>query len=436
MDPLTLLRAVPSPSAHGRLSAPFYSRAYGGYTRDQLAFALSHTGSLRHRVVLDPMAGQGFYLSRLAWDAATIYLGDLNPATLLLASLRDPTILTQAQELAGWLSGRLAKLQISPPAEALTYSEDWLSLPIRRQLDQYRALFRLDSLGDPTSPYEPLWHCDGRSRLAAALPILAARQLAAFTPTDNITWLRNGGLQRIHDIRPVLHAALATWTLYAKTQASLASSHRLQPAALAVRPMNPVLDQFADTPSPYTIITSPPYANRLDYTRLWGPELAVMAAIFPHLQPAILKSEQLGSNIVRHKSLDPEDVASLPKNIIAVLHAIRDETDRPRASASYYYPFFAHYAIDLARAVRNLAHRLLPGGTCVFFVRDTVAKDVLFPTGDLVQQTVLDTGTFVKIGDQRQIIRRHIGLRQRKRRVGIYGIAQQEWWLAFQRGVQ
>src|SRR5262249_13411726 len=45
---------------------------------------------------------------------------------------------------------------------------------------------------------------------------------------------------------------------------------------LHVAPMNPASNNFGSCPKADLVITSPPYANRLDYTRMWAPELNLL----------------------------------------------------------------------------------------------------------------------------------------------------------------
>src|SRR5262245_35957907 len=89
--------------------SPFYSRAYGGFTTAQEQYYLDVLGDVAGKSILDPMSGQGFSLSKISRKGAAVWLGDLNPAPLLLASLRDPRLIHQRIRLVKWMSELLAR---------------------------------------------------------------------------------------------------------------------------------------------------------------------------------------------------------------------------------------------------------------------------------------------------------------------------------------
>jgi 2-polyprenyl-3-methyl-5-hydroxy-6-metoxy-1,4-benzoquinol methylase len=72
--------------------SPFFSRSYGGYSESQCAYIREQLGDVRGINILDPMSGQGFFLSQLAMDGANVCLSDLNSGPLLLAGLRETLI--------------------------------------------------------------------------------------------------------------------------------------------------------------------------------------------------------------------------------------------------------------------------------------------------------------------------------------------------------
>jgi hypothetical protein len=409
--------------------SPFYSRAYAGYTLEQEQFYLSQLGAAKWKIVLDPMAGQGFLLAKLALSGAEVWLGDINPALCLLASLRDPAMIRRYKELRTWVEEVIRELPCSrdegPPAE---YVNEWLAPSIRGELQDYRELFGLTA--SPFNVSKRFLHQSLRTRFAAALPLLAARDIVCSRSSDNRTWTKPGGLQReMHIVGPI-STALNLWAHYAQTLIDTDYSNSNLGRLFTSR-MDAANGHFGDAPRADAIITSPPYANRLDYSRMWAPELEIAAAIWSG-DTRLIKAGQIGSNVIRGISTNKEDEARLPKGILEVLMAIRNDAES-YAAKRYYYPFFRNYAVSLARAVTRLSGQTREDGTLVVFVRDTVRKDILFPTGLLVEQILAQAG-FRSLRKERQIVRRHVGLLRRGSSNGLYGLAQQEWWLSFRRG--
>jgi hypothetical protein len=410
---------------------PFYSRNYGGFTKEQWAFFRKHAGSLKNKIVLDPMAGQAYYLSQLALEGASVHAGDINPATVLLATLRDPRIIVQAEGLTKWMVNRLDALKRLSSADKLHhYCDDWIAPGIRQQLNKYASAFGLDQTWPLISAKSTFWDSPIKQRFAAAIPILAARELTCFRSSDNFTWLKKGGLLREQSVHGALLRALNRWLVFAREIRTSCSLERTSPGYVDGEWMDAERGFFGSSPKAHVIVTSPAYANRLDYTRMWAPELEITAALF-HVVPTEIKALQIGSTVIRGKEEPAKEREQLPRTVQLSLAEIRADVSNV-ASESYYYPFFVNYAVSLMRTVKHISKRARRGGRLVFFVRDTVRKDTLFPTGNLIEEVLFREG-WVVANREKTLVRSHIGMRRRASRGGVYGLAQTEWWLTFER---
>jgi hypothetical protein len=408
------------------LASPFYSRAYGGYTAAQEKFYRAHIGSLHGKVILDPMAGQAFLLAQLALAGARVWAGDINPAVCLLAALRSPALIRNHDQLYRAVLAKLKLLKATyPSAQRPIYVDSWLSTYTNQELQKYRQV-----MGLLLSPFEDsdFWRLSPEQIFAAALPVLAARDIACFRTSDNLTWIKRGGLQREGTIVRALNRALHSWVEFAAAQRTSAIG---SDGELVAQRIDCARADFGFAPRPDVIITSPPYANRLDYTRMWAPESEVAAAMWC-ADTSVIKARQIGSTVVRGTNAMQTKMKMLPASTTAPLAAIREDKHF-HASEDYYYPFFRNYAVTLTNAIQNMATRLKRRGVLIIFVRDTVRKDVLFPTGRLVED-VLSEHNHRLIAKERHIVRHHVGLRRRNSSNGLYGIGQQEWWLAFRKG--
>lgn len=411
---------------------PFYSRNYGGFTKEQWFFFRAISGPLEGRRVLDPMAGQAFYLSHLAWEGCRVTIGDINPAPLLLALLRGPDMVSNGEMLRKSVMAAIAPLRSTKGSFAggFKYCDDWIAPETKDKLGKYVTIFGLDRLrviGDKQS----LWNAPVETRFAAALPVLAARELTCFRSSDNFTWLKKGGLQRGQDLYGILANAVDRWLDYARNQNSSASGHsRKKLGFVRAAWMDAERGYFPANPVADIVVTSPAYANRLDYTSLWAPELAVVAEMFM-FDAGEIKARQIGSTVIKGKPSQEEEQKELPRGIRKALADIRADKANV-ASETYYYPFFANYAVAMMRMLRSVEKEVRKNGRMIFFVRDTVRKDILFSTGQLVEDVLMRLGWKI-IARERKIVRSHIGMRRRSARSGLYGFAQTEWWLAFER---
>lgn len=409
-------------------ASPFYSRNYGGFSLEQIRFLHQYSEGDRPRRILDPMSGQAHYLAELVWRGHDIWLGDINPGPLLLANLRDPILVMQAENLKTFLLRQLDTLAKQSVHHKPAYSEEWIPEILRDELRKYATGFSIfDSCS--TTPCRGMWSARPEVRFAASLPVLAARQIACYTASDNLTWLKRGGLQTSFSIYPALFAALHQWIAYA---ADASKRFRgVSPGRLHIDIMNAESGNLGEGRLPNLIVTSPPYANRLDYTRLWGPELEVFAAM-AGLDTSSVKSDQIGTTVVTKRRPTTADISSLPNFIQHVLEAIRSDGAH-KASESYYHPFFANYAFSLHNGFKHIGQRLQRNGHIVVFIRDTIRKDVLFPAGKLVEETLKSVGVDEIVEKKEVIIRHHVGLRRKDAQSGMYGLAQREWWLVMRK---
>lgn len=377
--------------------------------------------------IYDPMAGQSFSLSMLSHQGHSVFLSDINPALCMLASLRSPQIVASRESLHAWYWNTFKTAFRSRPRLAVpAFSENWISDWMRNILHKYARAFELHS--DPFLSSGEFWTGDHRKKFAAALICTVARELVCFRSSDNHTWNRPGGLQRDIDFVAVVRTGLANWLKFANAAASF--SHDGPVGTLEIRSLNAKVDRFGSGLRFDLIVNSPPYANRLDYKRMWAPETAVAGELWGHRLEQ-LDFNQVGSNVIRGAK-NVLGVEALPKSAIVALTAIREDQDS-YASSSYYYPYFRNYAFDLAMCLSNMAMQTTPNGQIVIFVRDTVRKDILFPTGLIVEELLADRG-FVVTARHRRLIKSHVGLKRRGSTTGLFGMGQQEWWLAFSRG--
>src|ERR1022692_2600405 len=169
---------------------PFFSRAYGGFTNAQESFFLDVLGSVKGKIVLDPMAGQAFSLSTLAHQGATVWLGDLDPAPLLLAHLRDPRVMRDAPQYTESLLEVIERLPRHRKKQTAPnrFVDSWVSPEIARGLGEYASMIGLGLFANPYSPESAFWTGDEFTRFATAIAVLAARDLTCYRPTGNLTW--------------------------------------------------------------------------------------------------------------------------------------------------------------------------------------------------------------------------------------------------------
>lgn len=134
------------------------------------------------------------------------------------------------------------------------------------------------------------------------------------------------------------------------------------------------------------IITSPPYANRYDYTRTYALELAFMGnaeETIKHLRQSLLsctvenksKREQLAREYVSRDSQDfyvsAVEVFENQESVHEVLDILRKAGERRELNNSNIPNLVENYLFEMNLVIREFARVLKPGGA-VFMVNDNV----------------------------------------------------------------
>jgi len=388
---------------------------YGAYTPNQANY-IRDLYSGRPRKIIDPMAGAGWYLPMLVALGHRVTALDVNPVATALTDLRRPTLLGQIPRIADHLERVLRKCPRIVATASSGYEASWLPVLVATWLRAYGDSVRqVERLGSQSLKAAET------SKVLSYLPLLAARRFATFSQTDNVTWVKPGGLHNGSDPRELLRAVFNEWQGYIEGTYDLVRAGSLVSSTVDLCRAR-TRERFDG------VVFSPPYANRLDYVRMWAPEASVYRAVLGE-DPFTLAPEVIGTNIVRGVSIEPSALADLPLPVRRALRAIRSDTTK--ASASYYFPFFANYAIRLHKAIRRAGELLARGGVGVVFVRDTPRKDILFPTGLLAKSALERAGCRVS-EEITHVIRGHIGMRRRREHTSLQGLAQREWWLRFE----
>ncbi len=120
------------------------------------------------------------------------------------------------------------------------------------------------------------------------------------------------------------------------------------------------------------IVTSPPYANALDYMRAHKFSLAWLGDPIPRL------SELRGQYIGAERQTAPGDgdfgpASAGPDSVVSIVAEL-SERDAPRSRV------LARYFGDMAAAIGEMARVLRPGAAAIIVVGPSTMRDVLIPT--------------------------------------------------------
>ncbi|MDB4223665.1 hypothetical protein N9850_07805 [Granulosicoccus sp.] len=414
-------------------ASPFFSRSYAGYTGAQMETIARH---VKHdqMSIFDPMAGQAFGLSSLTWLGHDVWLNDYNPALILFAWLRSRQVMDQFDELKKDYTDWLAEINFENTAETssknstIDFHEGWLAASIQEDLLKYGQKLTSTNL-------QKLLQNENFSRtdlFKLATVVLAARRLAVFSKSDNVTWLKPGGLLRVKDLKTEILSELeelTQWRIALLAQFGEDLFRKSDSAChLSAVQVNAICPEFAASTD--IVICSPPYANRLDYSTMWAPELKILEALGQDGLCSEIKANQVATNIVKGREDLSSKLGDLPDDVIESLEEIRNSTEY--ASKSYYFPYFAHFCIDLHHAILASVRSAPSAKRWLVFIRDTTRKDTLIESHRIVEHALYVAGLSKTSDSELGIVRNHVGVSRRGyAKQTLHGLVQREWSLCF-----
>ena len=329
--------------------------------------------------VLDPMCGSGITLLE-GWQAGRNVIGvDLDPLARRQSIARTTALDPHAVRAAGHLALRRAAdfyAGICSPADPLGAINDALDAGTREFLDY--------------------WFFPETQRELAALvlairaePDSDLRNLLEVVFSSTIV-TKSGGVSRARDLahtrphrvadkaprRPIrLFATLIDRAADAYATAETTGAGQSRVIAGDARDL-PLSDSSIDL-----IVTSPPYANALDYMRAHKFSLAWLGDAIPSLSG--LRARYIGSESGR---VD-RPAAQLPRSAQTVVEQVAAK-DAPKSRV------LRRYFADMSAAIEEMSRVLRPGAVAVIVVGPSTMRGVLVPThrclADLALQAGLD----------------------------------------------
>ena len=315
--------------------------------------------------VLDPMCGSGVTLLE-GWLAGRSVIGvDLDPLARRQSAARTAALDGKAVRAAGdVVLQRAADLcaGVSHPAQPLDY--------LRGSMD------------DATQEFLDYWFFpETQQELAALLLAIRAepdpglRNLLEVVFSSTIV-TKSGGVSRARDLahtrphrvadkqprRPLRQFEILlnrAVDAYASVNPDTVGESRI--IAGDARAL-PVPDDSVNL-----IVTSPPYANALDYMRAHKFSLAWLGDPIPRL------SELRGQYIGAERQTGPGSSESLPASVKSMVAALA-EREAPKSRV------LARYFGDMAAAIGEMTRVLRPGAAAIIVVGPSTMRGVLVPT--------------------------------------------------------
>jgi len=139
-------------------------------------------------------------------------------------------------------------------------------------------------------------------------------------------------------------------------------------------------------------MTSPPYCNRVDWDRLYGPEHFFLSAVGVWHT----RTEFLGTTAVRNYvdfDSDLRFVTVRSKYLARLLNEIRERQIRKEKRSDYYVKYFTRYFAQLFRMFDLAVGALRKKNAGVFFVvQDNAHRGLLIDIGEALAESLSFAG--------------------------------------------
>lgn len=241
----------------------------------------------------------------------------------------------------------------------LIVSGDWYHESVARSLIDFRKGLIKHAIN--LSPD----HC----HLAEAAFALTLRRNSCYGVSSNPTWLKRGGtLTGTQTKKEFLGAIRFIKEWHAK---NYFNKNQCMDVPVKIRS---VLDEPQE--GGYDIcLTSPPYCNRLDYKRMFGPEHFFYSRYVDNEEDP----KFMGDNVVRGYVVDKEAHSLLELNLLDQIRSRQADKNK-----DYYYKYYSKYFNELKAALNNIGLQINKNGYMLINVQNSTYKGVEICIDDII----------------------------------------------------
>jgi hypothetical protein len=288
--------------------------------------------------ILDPMAGTAPLIPFVEKNGHKAYFNDILPIHFFINKAKTYRVFKNYQSHGhDWFFSKLVDRLSSLEGKMLCISNKWIDDSV------------LDGL-------KKAWNTAGKysedsETLFKAVIILCVRPLSSTTRSKNPTWLKYGGMSSGKDIREIIAESLSRFENYYHNNYQTPPALKGECIITNQSASELKLPQKVDT-----IITSPPYCNRLDPFVLYGPENYFLSTLGFTIQSENLVS----TTIVRDYKTFENDFELLAERSTytrQLLTRIKKSPirDDPGYYLKYYTRYFARLFLVIDKALANLS---------------------------------------------------------------------------------
>lgn len=385
--------------------------SYRDIVLDQLSTRLLKAERLLSRplVLYDPMAGTAPLIPLVECRGYTAQFNDLNS---LHRYVNAAKLYKSYVALMGFGRSKLLKALCRMTSkldhQPRTVTKEWFDSQV------------LESL---TAAWNRCGRLNGSiSTVAKAVLLLGIRDFSSCVQTKNRTWLKPGGVRPKVSTDEVFGRAIGQLErYYDKVYDQDTDVRGGQVVFTDFDALKRIPRRRVDV-----IMTSPPFCNRVDWDRLYGPEHFFLSTVGVWHA----RTEFLGTTAVRGYcdfASEVQFVTDRSKYLARFLDEVGKRQIHKEQKSNYYVKYFTRYFAGLFRAFDTAARALrCPNAGIFFVVQDNAHRGILIDIGEALAESLSFQGFRSRPIPGADWERHHLGLQNVSRRHRLVSPKQRE----------
>lgn len=365
---------------------------YATYRNDILEHFYKHILK-KPCIFYDPMAGTAPLLPYLEVRGYTSYFNELLPVHYFANRAKSYTVFLKYRKNGKeWFQARLLELLLGLKDKKLHHSNEWINEDVLKVLiGAWNDTFNFQN---------------EEAIFLKAIILISIRSLSSFTPSKNPTWFKPGGVSEDRDIYTIINNNIAKYenlyrTFYSAIGYSLPSKSKFT--------MNTAISNRIPKKAEL-IITSPPYANRLDLIRQFGPEIYFLSKV----GYSVSTKDIIGTTAVNDYpalSSDYEFLYNNSQHLRAFFSKIRKDNEH---GADYYLKYYCRFFSILVNTMISVLSQLSPIGKAYIVTQDNIHRGFCIEMDTVLREIFRTHGWSTRIIKKWE--RHHLGLQNVSRK--------------------
>jgi hypothetical protein len=383
---------------------------YAGYSREFVEDAIVALAVHGDHVVLDPWNGSGTttaVANSLEIPAAGF---DANPASVVVARARllAKAVDSSLEPLARDLLAHSEKQHSGGDSADDDALSAWFDKPSANAIRSLERTIR-DKLSELGPDDDAATVADSLSTLASFYYVAlfaVVRDLTTRFRTTNPTWVRSNAGAVVQVSGSEIARLFQIHVQHLKERLNDAAKDAAT-VKVGVSTALPLKDDSVDA-----VITSPPYCTRIDYIKSTLPELSVLGATSTELRA--LRDSMIGTPTMTEHPEKQWESDAWGKTAVTFATAVRNHASK--ASATYYWRYFAQYFDRLRTSIAEIDRAASDAAPMVFVIQDSYYKELRLDLAQVVAEMVLNLRPGMSTSRSEFVVRTRAAVNPRARK--------------------